>query len=67
MTKTKSNLIYTKPVSLVLLLLPKPHKAGYIAPCSSLSFNTASRKTVSWTYKSYFSCDSKMSFIYYNL
>ena len=35
------------------------HKAGYIIPCSSFSFKLTNDKTITWTYKSYFSCDSK--------
>ena len=32
---------------------------GYIIPCSSFSFKLTNGKTVTWTYKNYFSCDSK--------
>ena len=35
------------------------HKAGYIIPCSSFSFKLTNGKTITWTYKNYFSCDSK--------
>ena len=35
------------------------HKAGYIIPCSSFSLNLANDKTITWTYKSYFSCTNK--------
>ena len=35
------------------------HKAGYIIPCSSFLFKLTIGKTVTWTYKNYFSCDSK--------
>ena len=35
------------------------HKAGYIIPCSLFSFKLANGKTVPWTYKNHFSCDSK--------
>ena len=35
------------------------HKAGYVIPCSSFSFTLTNGKTIIWTYKSYFSCDSK--------
>ena len=35
------------------------HKAGYIIPCLSFSFKLTNGKTVTWTYKNYFSCDSK--------
>ena len=35
------------------------HKAGYIRPCLSFSSKLTNGKTVSWTYKNYFSCDSK--------
>ena len=35
------------------------HKAGYIIPCSSLSFKLTNGKTITWTYQNYFSCDSK--------
>ena len=34
------------------------HKAGYIIPCSSFSFKPTNGKTITWTYKNYFSCDS---------
>ena len=34
-------------------------KAGYIIPCSSFSFKPTKGKTITWTYKNYFSCDSK--------
>ena len=35
------------------------HKAGYIISCSSFSFKLTNGKTITWTYKNYFSCDSK--------
>ena len=35
------------------------YKAGYIIPCSSFSFKLTNGKNVSWTYKNYFSSDSK--------
>ena len=35
------------------------HKAGCIIPCSSFLFKLTNAKTITWTYKSYFSCDSK--------
>ena len=34
------------------------HKAGYIIPCSLFSFKLTNSKTITWTYKNYFSCDS---------
>ena len=36
------------------------HKAGYIILCSSFWFKLTNGKTVIWTHKSYFSCDSKV-------
>ena len=39
------------------------HKVGYIILCSSFSFKLTDGKTITWTYKKYFSCDSK-DFIY---
>ena len=39
------------------------YKAGYSTPCSSFSFKLTYGKTISMTYKNYFSCDSKY-FIY---
>ena len=35
------------------------YKAGYIIPCLLRSFKLTNGKTITWTYKSYFSCDSK--------
>ena len=35
------------------------HKAGCTISCSPFSFKLTNTKTVSWTYKNYFSCDSK--------
>ena len=35
------------------------HKAGYIIPYSSFSLKLTNGKTITWTYKNYFSCDSK--------
>ena len=35
------------------------HKAGYIIPCLSFSFKLNNGKTITWTYKNYFSCNSK--------
>ena len=35
------------------------HDAGYIVVCSSFSFKLTNGKTVSWTYKNYFSCHCK--------
>ena len=35
------------------------HKAGYIIPCLSFSLKLTNGKTITWTYKNYFSCDSK--------
>ena len=35
------------------------HKARYIIPCSSFSFKLTNGKTITWTCKNYFSCDSK--------
>ena len=35
------------------------HKAGYIISCLSFSFKLTNSKTITWTYKNYFSCDSK--------
>ena len=35
------------------------HKAGYIIPCSSFSFELINGKTITSTYKIHFSCDSK--------
>ena len=36
------------------------HKAGYIIPCSSFPFKLTNAITITWTYKNYFSCDSKV-------
>ena len=35
------------------------HKAGYIIPCSWFSIKLTNNKTITWTYKNYFSWDSK--------
>ena len=35
------------------------HKAGYIIPCSSFLFKLTNDKIITWTYKNFFSCDSK--------
>ena len=35
------------------------HKGKYIIPCSSFSFKLTNGKTITWTYKKIFSCDSK--------
>ena len=35
------------------------YKAGCIIPCSSFPFKLTNAKTITWTYKNYFSCDSK--------
>ena len=67
MTKTKSNLIYTKPVSLVLLLLPKPHKAGYIAPSSHFHLTLQVEKLFLGHIKVISLVAVNMSFIYSNL
>ena len=40
------------------------HKAGYIIRFSSFSFKLTNAKTVSWTYKNYFSCESKYVIIF---
>ena len=39
------------------------YKAGCIIPCSSFPFKLTNAITITWTYKNYFSCDSK-DFIY---
>ena len=33
------------------------HKAGYIILCSSFSLKLTNGKTITWTYKNYFSCN----------
>ena len=48
-----------KPLELFLCGNYVYHKAGYIIPCSSFSFKLTNGKTITWTYKNYFSCDSK--------
>ena len=35
------------------------HKSEYMIPCSSFWFKLTDGKTITWTYKTYFSCDSK--------
>ena len=48
-----------KPTGLFLCSNCVYHKAGYIIPCSSFSFKLTNGKTITLTYKNYFSCDSK--------
>ena len=57
--QTKAIVKSPKPLGLFLCGNFVYHKAGYIIPCSSFSFKLTNGKTITWTYKNYFSCDSK--------
>ena len=59
--KSKTKTVTKSPILTGLFLCNKLgyHKSGYITPHSSSSFKLTSRKTVSWTYKTHFSCDRK--------
>ena len=59
--KLETKTILKSPKLTVLFLCSNCvyHKAGYIIPCSSFSFKLTNGKTITWTYKNHFSCDTK--------
>ena len=57
--ETKTILKSAKLTGLFLCSNYVYHKAGYNIPCSSFSFKLINGKTITWTYKNYFCCDSK--------